>query len=88
MCLPTRVGLRLRLGPHQAVDIEAGVPKGVNALGPLGAEELPPDKKRRHLAGEDLRQPRVVDPRDLMEDARLVHPALRHQKMEVGVKIY
>jgi hypothetical protein len=23
-----------------------------------------------------------------MEDARLVHPVLGHQKMEVGVKIY
>ena len=64
------------------------MPPGENALGPLGAEELPPDKKRQHLPGEDLGQPRVVDPRDLMEDARLVHAALGHQEMEVGVEVY
>jgi hypothetical protein len=37
--------------------------------------------------GENLVQPRVVDPRDLMEDARPVHSVLGHQEMQVGVKI-
>jgi len=68
------------------VDIEAGVPPGENALGPFRAQQLLADKHRQHLAGEDSGQPRVVDPRDLMEDARLVHAALGHQEMEVGVK--
>ena len=67
-----------------AVDIEAGVPPGENALGPFRAQQLLADKIGRHLAGEDLPQPRVVDPRDLMEDARRVHAALSHQKVEVG----
>jgi hypothetical protein len=41
----------------------------------------------QHLPGEDLGQPRVIDPRDLMEDARRVDAALGHQEMEVRVKI-
>jgi hypothetical protein len=80
-------GLRLCLGPHQAVDIEAGVPPGENALGPFRAQQLLADKHRQGLPGENLGQPRVVDPRDLMEDACLVHSALSHQEMEVRVKI-
>jgi hypothetical protein len=69
------------------MDIEAGVPPGENALGPFRAQQLLANKHRRHLPGEDLGQPRVVDPRDLMEDARLIHAALGYQEMEVGVKI-
>jgi hypothetical protein len=49
------------------VDIEAGVPPGENALAPLRAQQLLADKKSQNLPGEDLRQPRVVDPRDLIE---------------------
>ena len=74
------LGLRLRLGPHQAVNIEAGVPPGENALGPLGAEKLLADKHRQHLSGEDLRQPQ-----DLMEDPRPICYALGHQERQVGV---
>ena len=54
------------------MDIEACVWPGENALHPLRAEKFPADKKRQHLAGEDLRQPRVVDPQDQMEDIFLV----------------
>ena len=45
------------------------------------------DKKRQHLPGEDLRQPRVVQARDLMEDARCVHAALGRQEMDMGMNI-
>jgi hypothetical protein len=84
------------------VDIEAGVPPGKNALGPFRAQQLLADKIGRHLAGEDLRQPRVVDPRDPPEDTRThepfpvheyrrnrrpVHSALGHQEMEVGIEV-
>jgi hypothetical protein len=55
------------LRPHQAVDVEAGVPPGENALGPLQAEKFSADEKGQHLAGEDLGETRVVDPRDLIE---------------------
>jgi len=85
--LPHPLGLYLRLGPHQAVDIEAGVWPGENALGPLRVQKLLTGKHRQHLAGEDLRQPRVVDPRNLVKDTRLVRPALGHQVMEMGVEI-
>ena len=81
------LGLGLGFGPDQAVDIEAGVRPGKNPLRPLGTQQLPADEKRQDLAGEDLGQARVVDPGDPMEDTRLVHPTLRHQKMEVDVKI-
>jgi len=67
------------------MDVETGVPPRENALGPFQAQQLLADKHRQHLAGEDLGQPRVVHPRDLMEDTRLVRPSFSHQKMEVGV---
>jgi hypothetical protein len=66
------------------VDIEAGVPPGEKALGPFRAENLPADEKRQDLPGEDLGRPRVVNPRNLVEDARRVHAALGHQEMEVS----
>jgi len=69
------------------VDVEAGVRPGENALSPFRAQQLLADKHRQDLAGEDLGQPRVVDPRDLMEDARFVHATLGHQEMEVDVQI-
>jgi hypothetical protein len=52
-----------------------------------GPRSPPADEKRQDLAGEDVGQPRVVNPRDLMENSRLVHPALRHQKMQMGMEI-
>ena len=69
------------------MDVEAGVAPGKQALRPLRAEKFPADEKRQGLPGEDLRQPRVVHPRDLIEDARRVHAALGHQEMEVGLEI-
>ena len=63
------------------------MPPGENALGPFRAQQLLADKHRQHLAGEDLGEPHVVDPRDLMEDSRLVHAALGRQEMEVHVKV-
>jgi len=42
--LPHPLGLDLRLGPDQAVDVEAGVRPGENALGPLRAQQLLADK--------------------------------------------
>jgi len=62
------------------VDVEAGVRPREQPLHPLRAEKLPADEKGQHLAGEDLRQSRVVDPRDLMEDARGVHASLGPQR--------
>ena len=70
---------------YVAVDIEACVWPGENAFGPFRAQQLLADKHRQNLAGKDLGETRVVDPRDLMEDARLVGPALGHQKMEVQI---
>jgi hypothetical protein len=72
---------------YKAVDIEAGVPPGENALGPFRAQQLLADKHRQDLPGEDLRQPRVVEPRDLMEDTPFVRATLGHQEMEVHVKV-
>ena len=66
---------------------ETAVPPGENAHRPLGTQQLLADKHCQHLTGKDLGQPRVVDPRDLMEDDRLVGPALGHQKTEVHVEI-
>jgi hypothetical protein len=85
--LPHPLSLRLGLRPHQAVDREACMPPGQKPLGPLRAEKLLADQKREHFPSEDLGQPRVVHPRDLMEDVRLVGPAFGHQEMEVRVKI-
>ena len=78
---------RAKPGAPAAVDVEAGMPPGENALGSFRAQQLLADKHRQYLAGEDLGQPRVVQARDLMEDTRRVHSALGHQKMQVGVKI-
>jgi len=71
------LGLRLRLGPDPAMDIEARVRPGENALGPLGAQKLLADQEPEDLPAEDLRQPRVVDPRDRMEDPRRPPPSRR-----------
>ena len=59
------------------------MPPGEYAIRPFGAQNLPADEKRQDLPGEDLGQPQVVDPRDLMEDARPVHPTLGHKIMQV-----
>jgi len=69
------------------VDIEAGVWPGENALGPFRAQQLLADKHRQDLPGEDLGETQVVDPRDLMEDPRLVNAALGRQEMEVHVRV-
>ena len=69
------------------MDVEPCVPPGKQTFCPFRAEKLLADKIGQDLAAEDLSQPRVVDPGDLMEEARLVHSALGHQEMEVGVKI-
>jgi hypothetical protein len=80
------LGLRLGLSTHAAMHGESRVAPGENARGPFGAQKLPADKRGEDLPGEELSQSRVVDPWDLVEDARLVHSALGHQEMEVGVK--
>jgi len=63
------------------------VAPGEKALRPFRAEEFPANKKRQHLAAEDLGQAQIVDPGNLMEDAGRVRPALRHQEMEMRVEI-
>jgi hypothetical protein len=70
-----------------AVDIEPGMSPGEKAFRPFGAQQLLVDKKPKNLAAENLSQPRVIDPGNLMEEARLVYSALGHQEMKVGVKI-
>jgi len=45
------------------------------------------DQKHKNLAGKELGQSRIVEAWDLVEEARLVHPAFGHQKMEVRVGI-
>jgi hypothetical protein len=67
------LGLSLCLGPDPAVDIKARVPPGEKAVRPFGTQELPGDEKPQDLAGEEFRQPRVVDPRDLIENSALIH---------------
>ncbi|MCX6563162.1 MAG: hypothetical protein NTU60_06105 [Candidatus Aminicenantes bacterium] len=69
------------------MDVEAGVRPRKQPLCPFRAEKLPVDERGQHLTGEDLGEPRVVDPRDLMEGTPLVHAALGHQVMERGVEI-
>jgi hypothetical protein len=54
---------------------------------PFRTQEFLADKVGQDLAGEELGQPRVIDPGDLMEDPGLVHSALGHQEMERGVEI-
>jgi len=72
---------------YVAVDIEACVWPGENALGAFRAQQLLADKHRQNLAGKDISETRVVDPRDLMKDTFLVRPALGRQVMEMGVEI-
>jgi hypothetical protein len=55
---------------YVAVDGEAGVRPAENAFGPLRVQKLLADKHRQDLAGKDLGETRVIDPRDLMEDVR------------------
>jgi hypothetical protein len=69
------------------VNIEAGVRPGENPLRPVRAQQLLSDEHRQDLPGEELRQPRVVDPRDRLEIARCVHPPFGHQEVEVRVEI-
>ncbi len=45
------------------------------------------DKVRQDLTGKEFSQSRVVDPGDLVEETRSVHPSLGHKKMKMGVKI-
>ena len=72
-------------------DLEEGrITSAINLLSAFKYEVRAQRGKKipgQDLAGEDLRQPRVVDPRNLMEDARLVHAAFGHQVMEMGVQI-
>jgi hypothetical protein len=82
------LGLSFCPGPDAAVDVKSGVSPGEEAVCPLGAQQLLVDEKPNNLAGEECRQPGVVDPGDLAEDAGLVHSALGHQEMQVGMKIY
>ena len=81
------LSLSLCLGPDPAVDIEPCVAPGENPFCPFGTEELLVDQKPKNLPSEELSQSRVVDPGDLMEEARLVHSALGHQEMEMRVAI-
>ena len=60
------------------MDVEAGVRPRENVLGPFRAQQLLADKHRQDLAGKDLSETRVVDPRDLKEDARLVSERLSY----------
>ena len=60
---------------------------GKDPLSQLGAQQLLADKVGQDLPGEDLRQPRIVDPGNYMEDAIRIHPALGHQVVEMGVEI-
>jgi hypothetical protein len=82
------LGLSFCLGPDPAVDIETRVPPGEKAYRPFGTQKLLADQKRKNPSSEEFSQSRVVDPRDFMEETRLVHPALGHQEMEMGVKIH
>jgi len=75
------------LGPDPAVDVETGVTSGEEAVRPFGTQKLLVDQKPKNLSSEDLSQPRVVDPGDLMEEACLIHSTLGHQEMDVGVEI-
>jgi len=45
------------------------------------------DEETKNLAGKELSQSRVVEPGDLMEEARLVHSAVGDQEMEVRMDI-
>ena len=69
------------------MDIEAGVAPGEYPLRPLGAEKFFIQEPTKHLPGEEVSQPRVVQARDPVEGPRPVHAALRHQQMQVRVKV-
>jgi hypothetical protein len=62
------LGLFPGLGPNPAMNIEPRVPPGNDPFHPLRAQKLLADKIGQDLPAEDLSQPRVVDPRYLMED--------------------
>jgi len=81
------LGLELGLGPDETVDIEPRVPPGKQTFCPFRTQHLPANEKSQDLPGEELSQSCVVEARDHMEDAHLVHPALGRQEMEVGMKI-
>jgi hypothetical protein len=63
------------------------MPPDENPLAPFRAQELLADKIGQDLTDEDFGQPRFVDPRDLIEETRLVHSALGDQEMEVRMRI-
>jgi len=67
------------------MNIEPRVPPGEEAFRPFGAEKFLADKIGQDFSGEEIRQSRVVDPGDLVEDPGLIHSALGHQEMEVGI---
>jgi hypothetical protein len=85
--LANPLGFRLGPGPDPAVDVEARVPPGENALRPLRAEQPLADKQPEHLMGEDLGQPRVVQIRQPTEGPRPAHSPLGHQQMQVRVEV-
>jgi hypothetical protein len=53
----------------------------------LRTQQFLADKYGQDLVGEELGQPRVVDPGNLVESPGLVHSALGHQEMQMGVEI-
>ena len=87
MYCPTRSASVFVLARTPAVDVKACVAPGEKPLRPCRAEEFPANKKRQHLAAEDLGQARIIKGADFMESAGLVHPALGHQVMQMGMKI-
>jgi hypothetical protein len=52
------------------MDRKPRVEKSAKAVRPLAAEELLVDQKPKNFPSKDLSQARVVDPGDLVEDAR------------------
>jgi len=68
------------------ISVEAVITDSDLAL--VRTEEFPANKERQDLAGEDLLEPRVINPGDEMEDARLVRSALGHQETEVGGEVF
>ena len=78
------LSLRLRLGPDQAMDVEAGVRPGENALGPFRAHQLLAYKHRQNLAGKDLGETRVVDPLDMTRWAESPGAARKHDEPLLG----
>jgi hypothetical protein len=66
------------------MNIESGMPPGKKAFSPLGTQEFLANQESKDLAREERGQTGVVDPGDLIEEARLVHSTLDHQEMQVG----